>query len=221
MNFNELYRKIAAIDKKTNDDIVEECGMGPMTSPMSSPMPQQDNVNMNVNMSGSGAGGIRDLMSILKNIENNSEHGGQEIMPGIDSVSIATPGAMDDMGDMGADGGDELAQMLKLTGQDDGGSDDGMSNKNMLPGNDSGTDGPGLDDEPMDGPEEEPKDKPEDESFANEPDQNYNDVGAVTTDAGGGLNGSKQQIKQGSTAGNNPLPESVKRRLEAKYQQYR
>ena len=70
MNFNELYRKIAAIDKKTNDDIVEECGMGPMTSPMSSPMPQQDNVNMNVNMSGSGAGGIRDLMSILKNIEN-------------------------------------------------------------------------------------------------------------------------------------------------------
>ena len=218
MNFNELYRKIAEIDKHPTSDIAETCGMSPMSSPMSSPMPQQDNVNMNVSMNGSGAGGIRDLMSILKNIENNSEHGGQEIMPGIDSVSIATPGAMDDMG---ADGSDELAQMLKLTGQDYGGSDDGMSNKNMLSGNDSGTDGPALDDEPMDGPEEEPKDKPEDESFANEPDQNYNDVGAVTTDAGGGLNGSKQQIKQGSTAGNNPLPESVKRRLEAKYQQYR
>jgi hypothetical protein len=181
-------------------------------------MPQQDNVSMNVNMSGSGAGGIRDLMAILKNIEDHGEHGEQEIMPGIDSVSI---GSSDGMDDMGSDGSDELAQMLKLTGQDDGGSDDGMSNKNMLPGNDSGTDGPALDDEPMDGPEEEPKDKPEDESFANEPDQNYNDVGAVTTDAGGGLNGSKQQIKQGSTAGNNPLPESVKRRLEAKYQQYR
>jgi hypothetical protein len=218
MNFNELYRKIADIDKQTAADIVEECGMGPMTSPMSSPMPQQDNVSMNVNMSGSGAGGIRDLMAILKNIEDHGEHGEQEIMPGIDSVSI---GSSDGMDDMGSDGSDELAQMLKLTGQDDGGSDDGMSNKNMLPGNDSGTDGPALDDEPMDGPEEEPKDKPEDESFANEPDQNYNDVGAVTTDAGGGLNGSKQQIKQGSTAGNNPLPESVKRRLEAKYQQYR
>jgi hypothetical protein len=70
-------------------------------------------------------------------------------------------------------------------------------------------------------PEGEPEDKPEDESFGNEPDQNYNDVGAVTTDAGGGLNGSKQQIKRGSTPGNNPLPESVKQRLEAKYQQYR
>ena len=220
MNFNELYRKIAEIDKKTNDDIVEECGMGPMTSPMSSPMPQQDNVNMNVNMSGSGAGGIRDLMSILKNIEGHGEHGEQEIMPGIDAVSIDPPGGMDDM-DMGADGGDELAQMLRLTGQDDGSGDNGMSDKNMLPGNDGASDGPELDSEPEGEPEDEPKDKPEDESFGNEPDQNYNDVGAVTTDAGGGLNGSKQQIKQGSTAGNNPLPESVKRRLEAKYQQYR
>jgi hypothetical protein len=180
-------------------------------------MPQQDNVNMNVNMSGSGAGGIRDLMAILKNIEDHGEHGEQEIMPGIDSISIDTPGGMDDMGDMGAAGGDELAQMLRLTGQDDGSS----SSKNMLPGNDGADDGPELDDEPMDDPEEEPKDKPEDESFANEPDQNYNDVGTVTTDAGGGLNGSKQQIKQGSTAGNNPLPESVKQRLNAKYQQYR
>ena len=214
MNFNELYRKIADIDKQTAADIIEECGMGPMTSSM----PQQDNVSMNVNMSGSGAGGIRDLMSILKNIEDHGEHGEQEIMPGIDSVSIAAPGGMDDMD---ADGGDELAQMLKLTGQDDGSNDGGMSNKNMLPGNDGTSDGPELDAEPEGEPEDEPKDEPEDESFANEPDQNYNDVGAVTTDAGGGLNGAKQQIKQGSTAGNNPLPESVKRRLEAKYQQYR
>ena len=83
MNFNELYRKIAAIDKKTNDDIVEECGMSPMTSPMSSPMPQQDNVNMNVNMSGSGAGGIRDLMSILKNIESGDHSHGDIELPGM------------------------------------------------------------------------------------------------------------------------------------------
>lgn len=200
MNFNELYRKIAEIDKKTTDDIVEECGMGPM----SSPMPQQDNVSMNVSMNGSGAGGIRDLMSILKNIEDTGE---QEMMPGID-VDIEPPS------DMGADGGDELAQMLKLTGQDDG-SDKGddMSDKEMIPGNDGTSDKPELDGEP--------EDEPEDESFGNEPDQNYNDVGAVTTDAGDGLNGSKQQIKHGSTAGNNPLPESVKQRLSAKYQQYR
>ena len=201
MNFNELYRKIAAIDKQPTSDIAETCGMSPMSSPMSSPMPQQDNVNMNVNMSGSGAGGIRDLMAILKNIEDGDQ---QQVSP-----SIA--GGLEISRDMDSTGGDELAQMLRLTGQDDG--SDSMSDKEMIPGNDNSSDGPELDDEP--------EDEFKDESFVNEPDENYNDVGAVTTDAGGGLNGSKQQIKQGSTAGNNPLPESVKRRLEAKYQQYR
>lgn len=200
MNFNELYRKIAAIDKQPTSDIAETCGMSPMSSPMSSPMPQQDNVNMNVNMSGSGAGGIRDLMAILKNIED----GDQQVSP-----SIA--GGLEISGDMDSTGGDELAQMLRLTGQDDG--SDSMSDKEMIPGNDNSSDGPELDDEP--------EDEFKDESFVNEPDENYNDVGAVTTDAGGGLNGSKQQIKHGSTSGNNPLPESVKQRLQAKYQQYR
>lgn len=200
MNFNELYRKIAEIDKHPTSDIAETCGMSPMSSPMSSPMPQQDNVNMNVNMSGSGAGGIRDLMAILKNIED----GDQQASP-----SIA--GGLEISGDMDSTGGDELAQMLRLTGQDDG--SDNMSDKEMIPGNDNSSDGPELDDEP--------EDKFKDESFVNEPDENYNDVGAVTTDAGGGLNGSKQQIKHGSTPGNNPLPESVKQRLQAKYQQYR
>ena len=201
MNFNELYRKIAEIDKHPTSDIAETCGMSPMSSPMSSPMPQQDNVNMNVNMSGSGAGGIRDLMAILKNIEDGDQ---QQVSP-----SIA--GGLEISGDMDSTGGAELAQMLRLTGQDDG--SDSMSDKEMIPGNDNSSDGPELDDEP--------EDEFKDESFVNEPDENYNDVGAVTTDAGGGLNGSKQQIKHGSTPGNNPLPESVKQRLQAKYQQYR
>lgn len=51
---------------------VEECGMPGMDNMphgmMGAPK-QQDNVTMNVSMNGSGAGGIRDLMGILKNIE--------------------------------------------------------------------------------------------------------------------------------------------------------
>lgn len=54
---------------KVKEDDVEECGMGGMSMPPS-PMKQQDNVSMNVSMNGSGAGGIRDLMAILKNIED-------------------------------------------------------------------------------------------------------------------------------------------------------
>lgn len=58
-------------DIKREEVVADECGMGPMGS-----MSQQDNVNMNVNMSGSGAGGIRDLLDILKNLDGGSdEHG--------------------------------------------------------------------------------------------------------------------------------------------------
>lgn len=56
------------------DSDVEEGGcMAPMSTMSSMAAKQQDNVNMSVNMSGQGAGGIRDLMSILKNIEQSGE----------------------------------------------------------------------------------------------------------------------------------------------------
>ena len=65
MNFQDLYRKIQAIDEGTS---IEECGG--MMPPMGAPK-QQDSVTMNVSMNGSGAGGIKDLMNILKNIEQS------------------------------------------------------------------------------------------------------------------------------------------------------
>jgi hypothetical protein len=98
MNFNELFQKMRELDqpvgeelkggqkkldvdkdgdieaddlkdlrdKKVDEELVDECGMGSMTSPEG----QQDNVNMSVNMSGSGSGGIRDLLDILRNLES-------------------------------------------------------------------------------------------------------------------------------------------------------
>lgn len=59
MNFNQIFNRIKQID---------ECGDMPGAL-MQSPG-QSDSVNMSVNMNGSGAGGIRDLMAILKNIED-------------------------------------------------------------------------------------------------------------------------------------------------------
>lgn len=64
MNFQELYKRINNIDK----GIVAECG--DMPGDMMHPPKQQDNVTMNVSMNGSGTGGIKDLMDILKNIES-------------------------------------------------------------------------------------------------------------------------------------------------------
>lgn len=56
--------------KQAKEDVldVEECGMGPME-----PMKQQDNVSMNISMNGSGAGGIRDLLDILKDIDQGPD----------------------------------------------------------------------------------------------------------------------------------------------------
>lgn len=79
MNFNELMQRMRDID--TNAPIAEVSeggcgmpsammGMNPMPPVPNEPMKQQDNVTMNVSMNGSGAGGIRDLMAILKNIED-------------------------------------------------------------------------------------------------------------------------------------------------------
>ena len=63
MDIKDVYKRIRAIDENQS---VEECGIMPMPS-----MPgQQDNVSMNLSMNANGAGGIRDLMGILRNIEH-------------------------------------------------------------------------------------------------------------------------------------------------------
>jgi hypothetical protein len=110
MNFQDLLTKIRSIDESDNtstsptdtmltgsqaiggdptDDFIKdvsatECG-GMMTQ--MSPQKQQDNVTMNVSMNGSGTGGIRDLMSILKNIEQSDNK----------DIDVVVGGEMDTM----------------------------------------------------------------------------------------------------------------------------
>jgi hypothetical protein len=58
------------------NESIEECGpMGMMGR--SSPQGQQDSVTMNISMNGSGSGGIRDLMNILRDLEDGPGDGGQ------------------------------------------------------------------------------------------------------------------------------------------------
>jgi hypothetical protein len=74
-----------------DDTGIEECGMdmGPMSAPK-----QQDNVSMNLSMNGSGAGGIRDLLDILKNLDHE---GGEEGDLGdlIDKMGMDKPNRKD------------------------------------------------------------------------------------------------------------------------------
>jgi hypothetical protein len=90
MNFEELMKKMKAIDEGQS---VEECGAMPIG--ISGPPEQQDNVTMNVSMNGSGAGGIRDLMAIIKNIENGGhEHGHSDVLVGEPSEEEPIMGAI-------------------------------------------------------------------------------------------------------------------------------
>lgn len=78
MNFNQLYRKIAAIndplregrdeDEEDEEDTeeVDECGMQIAQAQSEQP----SSVSMSLNMNGSGVDGIRDLLDVLKSIDD-------------------------------------------------------------------------------------------------------------------------------------------------------
>ena len=78
-NYRALVDKLEAISGTVTEttQAVEECGMPGMANMPSGMMgtgapKQQDNVTMNLSMNGSGAGGIRDLMNILKDIQGST-----------------------------------------------------------------------------------------------------------------------------------------------------
>lgn len=160
MNFQELMQRMVELDQPVSEvsetDVDEACGLPPpsMTSTpgMSSAPGQQDNVNMNVSLSAGGAGGIKDLMNILKGIEEKED--------------------MPSFGDTDAD----ADIVIKKMGRE-------------------------LEDD-----------------YANEPDEHYSDVSAVTQ-TGGDLH-SKGIEKPAVAGGGNPMSlESLKDKLQAHYTQ--
>jgi hypothetical protein len=73
---DRMYSRIYGKKKKESlgEETMDECGsMDMMPSKPIEPVKQQDSVTMNVSMNGSGAGGIRDLMNILRNLESKPE----------------------------------------------------------------------------------------------------------------------------------------------------
>lgn len=98
MNFQDLLTKIKQIDENTGPDeilttdtTVEECGMGMMPPAHMSAPKQSDSVTMNVSMNGSGAGGIRDLLNVLKDIQDGPEHDAHDSDAGEFDILIGEP----------------------------------------------------------------------------------------------------------------------------------
>jgi hypothetical protein len=90
MNFQDLLAKMKQLDESdvvmtepvdgavppeaSTEVSVEECGMDMMPPSRMAAPKQSDSVTMNVSMNGSGAGGIRDLLNVLKDIQDGPEH---------------------------------------------------------------------------------------------------------------------------------------------------
>ena len=86
---NQAAKTTDTSDKDKTKSVNEECGDMPVgMMGMSSHQGQQDSVTMNISMNGSGAGGIRDLMSILRNIEgsNNPDVHSHDVRSNGDSI---------------------------------------------------------------------------------------------------------------------------------------
>jgi hypothetical protein len=66
--------KAAEKEKAVDEEFIDECGMDMPSGMMGMRNPgQQDSVNMNVSLNAAGSGGIKDLMDILRNIENSDD----------------------------------------------------------------------------------------------------------------------------------------------------
>jgi hypothetical protein len=73
-----------------SESLMDECGDMPMPGAMAHSN-QADSVTMNISMNGSGKGGIKDLMDILKNIDGESNDDSAEIVIGSDIEGMEHP----------------------------------------------------------------------------------------------------------------------------------
>ena len=188
---------------------VQECGDMPGMMNMAHAMPgmqppQQDSVSMNVSMNAQGKGGIRDLMNVLKNIEDAAQHA-PHYSP-VDNEPIELPdldGAIEidgPIGDIEMDHGehDDLHQ-----GEHHG--DVEIIDSEAQPAERSAV-----------SPEQKIKaaaaasisDDDMDENYANRPDVRHQGIDYMTKTLSGGLNKQHQQnVRPGQPAGVNSLRE--------------
>lgn len=136
MNFQDLYKKIRQLDEQDmpisepaptgdappppadtaaapapsgempSDVSVEECGGDMMPRPTMAPK-QSDSVTMSVSMNGSGKGGIRDLMDVLKNIESGAGHDDDKLFGKASAVDVHDEPIMGDEYANSVDGGSD------------------------------------------------------------------------------------------------------------------
>jgi hypothetical protein len=187
MNFQDLYKKIADIDRTTvTESQVDECGAMPSSMPTSSPTQP---MSMTVNLNAQGESDISSLMRLLTKVN-------PDMMPKHDmpmttvgpELTIGGPGPK-----MSSPADDIKGDMMKLLPLDKEEIDV------------KGLDRDGDGDHDMDDHDMEKKSK--DEGFQDattEPDEEYKDVDYMTNKLAGGMNGPKKTYPK-VAGGDNPM----------------
>jgi hypothetical protein len=229
MNFNELYRKIADLDKPVG----EECGMPsamPSTPPANEPPP-----SMSVNLNAQGMDNISNLMKLISKV--NPDVAGPKVDAMVAPLQINKPDAMnnaelddidtdDNKLDIDVDGDSQPDIALKK-----GEAYSNQPNEQYADIDDITVNAGGG----MNGPKH-PKDlrvkdpSPyENEAYENEPDEKYDDHLRIIKHLAGGMNKEKTMVKHSYKQGDNPMamPESedplaaIKNDLRARLQEYK
>lgn len=226
MNFNDLYRKISAIDsaqvlKEDGHAQIEECGempgmMGMPHGMMGMPQPQQDSVSMNVSMNASGKGGIRDLMNVLRNLEDTVSE------PSGDHAPLDLP--MD--GEIEIDG---PSHEIELDSEPFDEPHEPEHDLAVIDSDEEGDIGPTAD-KPAISPEKKMKaavvastldDDDMDEEWANGPDVSHQSMDYMNNTFAGGADEPQKMTKHSYRSGDNPLAmkESLLGELSNLYQE--
>jgi hypothetical protein len=189
MNFQDLYKKIADIDRtQVTESTVEECGAMPTGMPST---PPKQPMSMTVNLNAQGEDDISSLMRLLTKVNPDMMPKGADVpMPTVGpELTIGGPGPK-----MSSPADDIKGDMMKLLPLDKKEGDDVK-----------GLDRDGDGDHDMDDHDMEKKEKEEGfQDATTEPDPEYKDVDYMVNKLSGGL-GKKQGTYPKVAGGDNPM----------------
>lgn len=206
MNFQDLYKKIAELDKPVAEAAIEECGepMG-MTPPVADTHTNPPSMSLNIN-----AQGMDDIEELIKLITKVNPDAGK---PAGDLPTLTGPGPSI------ATIKPELPPLKMLPDLDKEPGDEGPEPEEKGPEGkekeDEAAEPNGEEDDimnhlnkelkPFDDQQEKDKEQEEDQQASTSPDPEFKDADYMINKLAGGLNKPKTMTKHGYQQGDNPL----------------
>lgn len=194
MNMKDMIQRMTDIENPSKKQLMEACG-GSMPAPEANPGTP---VSINVSLNASGKEHVQDLINMMKNAGMG---GAQPVSPAMMPMRLDMEkfrDAVDDSAGMPGEGADNMPREQYMdTDEMMAGGDDIHAEKD--PADIRVKDASAF----------------EHESYANEPDEKYDDHNTMLKDLSGGLNGQKKMFKKAQDGDNPMAVENIKEKLYA------